>query len=315
MAQVAIVGSGVVGTATGKGFVAQGHHVEFVDVAPGRVAQLQAEGLNATDRLSLSGVEPWVVFLTVPTPHVGRRYDLSYIQAAAAAVGQAIAASPPIHTVVVRSTVPPGTCEGLVLATLRDHSGKDVPTGFRLASNPEFLRAASAAEDFLQPWMTVVGSRDQTTRALLRDLLLPFGGEFEEFENPAECEMVKCAHNLYNAAKISFWNDMWMVSSSVGLDSDRVADVVSRSAEGSFNRRYGIRGGAPYGGACLPKDTNGFYGFAASLGFHLPTLNGVIQTNDALERVVEAEASRVVDIRDGVVHGSRQYDSESARPA
>ena len=102
--------------------------------------------------------------------------------------------------------------------------------------------------------------------ALLEGLLKPFGGEVRVFADPAEAEFVKCAHNIFNAAKISFWNEMWLVAREAGVALDPIAATVARSAEGSFNPQYGIRGGAPYGGVCLPKDTCGFLGFAAQMG-------------------------------------------------
>jgi UDPglucose 6-dehydrogenase len=296
VAAIVIVGSGVVGTATGKGFVQCGHDVTFVDVNSARLDELTEQGLRASATIDLSGSAPSFIFLTLPTPQNRRRYDLSYIEAGAVAVGRALATATVPHRVVVRSTVPPGTCEGLVARALRSSSGKELDAGFHLASNPEFLRAVAAEQDFLRPWMTVVGSRDPGTRAALRELLEPFGGAYEEFENPSECELIKCAHNLFNATKISFWNDMWRVGHELSLDVDRIADVVSRSAEGSFNRRYGIKGGAPYGGACLPKDTNGFWGFAASMGLDLPTLHGAILTNEAMERLLEWETESVMDL-------------------
>ncbi len=177
-------------------------------------------------------------------------------------VGAALAATGAMHTVVVRSTVPPSTTEDLVKPILEEVSGKKEGVGFALASNPEFLRAASAADDFRWPWMTVIGARSKRVQERLTALLAPFGGELRVFDDPATAEMIKCAHNIYNATKISFWNEMWLVCQELGIEHDDVAGTVARSAEGSFNPMYGIRGGAPYGGVCLPKDTNGFLGFA-----------------------------------------------------
>ena len=161
--------------------------------------------------------------------------------------------------------------------------------GFALASNPEFLRAVSAAEDFRNPWMTVVASRDPQTVERLRALLSPFGGDLRTFTNPAEAEFIKCSHNIFNAAKISFWNEMWLVCRNLGIDHDDVAGTVARSAEGSFNTQYGIRGGAPYGGVCLPKDTCGFLGYADSVGVDMPLLRAVVAVNEHLEKVVSSE--------------------------
>lgn len=290
MARIFIIGSGVVGTATGKGLLHAGHEVTFIDVAPQRLEYLRSQGLDACDVLDLRAEPDGFVFLTLPTPNVGHCYDLSAFEAGTASVGRALAEASGTHIVVVRSTVPPGTAEGLVGPLLEKHSGKPMGEDYSLASNPEFLRAASAAEDFRHPWMTVVASRSVRTRERLGELLSPFGGETRFFANPAEAEFIKCVHNIYNATKISFWNEMWQVSQTLGLDLDPIAQTVARSAEASYNPYYGIRGGAPYGGVCLPKDTQGFLGLADSIGVDMPLLKAVVEVNDRLAERADLEA-------------------------
>ena len=265
MSDVVIIGSGVVGSSTGKGFAAAGHAVHFVDVDQGRVDALRGEGYVATTTVDLPD-RPAFIFLTLPTPNRGHRYDLSAFLGGTRAVGEALRDAAAFHTVVVRSTVPPGTCEQVVQPLLEQASGKRVNQGFALASNPEFLRAATALEDFLFPWMTVIAARSRSTVDRLCSLTQSFGGEVRTFDNPAAAEMVKCCHNIFNATKISFWNEMWLVCQRLGLAADDIAGTVSRSAEASTNPDYGIRGGAPYGGACLPKDTKGFLGLAERIG-------------------------------------------------
>ena len=283
------MGSGVVGAATGEGFLKAGHDVTFVDINEVRVRELRDRGWDARTEIDLADEPESLIFLTLPTPNDGHRYDLSAFTAGTAAVGRALADAQAHHTVVVRSTVPPGTTEGLVRSVLEEHSGRTAGEGFGLASNPEFLRAASAAEDFAHPWMTVIASRDPQTVERLRALLAPFGGELRTFTNPAEAEFVKAAHNIYNATKISFWNEMWQVCQSLGIDHDEVATTVARSAEASFNPMYGIRGGAPYGGVCLPKDTNGFLGFASDRNIAMPMVEAVVQVNDEMGQLVQRE--------------------------
>jgi UDPglucose 6-dehydrogenase len=287
--RIFIVGSGVVGSATGEGFAAAGHEVTFVDISPERVAELSGRGWDARAGLDLSGERESFIFLTLPTPNDGHRYDLSAFTAGTASVGEALAGSVARHTVVVRSTVAPGTTEGLVKSTLEESSGLVAGVGFGLVSNPEFLRAVSAAQDFAHPWMTVIAGRDPQVVERLRELLAPFGGEMRTFSDPAEAELVKAAHNIFNATKISFWNEMWLVAQRLGVDLDPVAATVARSAEGSINPEYGIRGGAPYGGVCLPKDTQGFLGFAEVLGVEMPLLSAVVETNDRLAGIVDHE--------------------------
>jgi UDPglucose 6-dehydrogenase len=311
--RIFIVGSGVVGAATGEGFLAAGHKVTFIDVSPARVAELAARGLDVRTELDLAGEPESFIFLTLPTPNDGHRYDLSAFTAGSASVGKALALATARHTVVVRSTVPPGTTEGLVRSTLEANSGLGAGSGFALASNPEFLRAVSAAEDFANPWMTVIASRDPETVERLRALLSPFGGELRTFTNPAEAEFIKAAHNIFNATKISFWNEMWLVAQEIGVDLDPIASTVARSAEGSINPQYGIRGGAPYGGVCLPKDTQGFLGFADTVGVDMPLLRAVVETNDKLAEIVDHEvdaagnAATHAQLREAATTGGQRY--------
>lgn len=294
MARIIIVGSGVVGTATGKGFSKARHEVRFVDVLPERIRQLRAEGFEAGTDIVL-GEEPAFIFLTLPTPNAGRRYDLVAFDSGVTAVGRAIARSSAVHTVIVRSTVPPGTTEGLVKTRLEAESGKAADESFMLAANPEFLRAASASLDFQNPWMTVIAARNSRTCERLRDLLSPFGGEIRIYENPASAELIKCCHNIFNAAKISFWNEMWLVARKLDLDPAEISSTVALSAEGSFNPYYGIRGGAPYGGTCLPKDAQAFLGFAADRGLEMPLLKAVVHVNEHLKAVEEQEFAALLD--------------------
>jgi UDPglucose 6-dehydrogenase len=279
VARIAIIGAGVVGTATGAGFARHGHSVSFVDVDPRRIDVLRSRGLDATDdprRIR----ECRFVFLTLPTPNDGYRWELEALVAGTRAVGEALRGSGAFHTVVVRSTVPPGSCDGLIVPLLEEVTGARHGDGYSVGSNPEFLRARSALEDFLHPWVTVVAARSPRTVEQLVDLFRPFGGEVRRFDDPTVAELVKCAHNLFNAAKISFWNEMWTVCGRLGVDQREIAAIVARSAEGSINAEYGLRGGEAYGGACLPKDTKGFLGFAQDIGVETPLLEAVDAVNE-----------------------------------
>jgi UDPglucose 6-dehydrogenase len=315
MSEIVVVGAGVVGTATGKGFASLGHPVRFVDIDRRRIDALRAEGFDAGGTVALPD-SPAVVFLTLPTPNVGHRYDLAAFTAGTAAVGRALRGSTALHTVVVRSTVPPGTCEGLVMPLLEEHTGGRVGEGFALASNPEFLRARTALEDFLFPWMTVVGSRSRATLDRVASLFRPFGGQLRTFDDPAAAELVKCCHNIYNATKISFWNEMWLVSEQLNVPGHEIAATVAQSAEGSVSTGYGIRGGIPYGGACLPKDTKGFLGFAGDLGVRMPLLSAVVEVNEVMEQLAAAPAEGAEAVRSLLDAGLRDgLDGGEARLA
>ncbi|MDH4146135.1 MAG: UDP-glucose/GDP-mannose dehydrogenase family protein [Acidimicrobiia bacterium] len=281
--RIVIVGAGVVGTATGKGFAHRGHAVSFVDVSMPRIDSLRNEGLSASDELDLGG-PPAIVLVSVPTPSgpPPAGYDLGALRSALGTIGEAVRDAAELPTVVLRSTVPPGTCERVARPILEERSGRRQGEGFALASNPEFLRAACALEDFLRPRMTVIGARSKATQELLRTLYEPLGGEIRVFTDPTTAEFVKITHNLFNAAKISFFNELWLVASSLGLDARAAAETISVSAEASWNPEYGIRGGAPFGGACLPKDTRGFIAFAENEGIPVPLAAAVEAVNSAV---------------------------------
>jgi len=105
-------------------------------------------------------------------------------------------------------------------------------------------------------------------------LLAPLGGEVMVVDDPTAAELVKCTQNAWNATKISFWNEAWLLACALEVDAGFVSAAVARAAEGSYNPEYGIRGGHAFAGACLEKDTQGLATFAASV--EVPTPSGPI---------------------------------------
>lgn len=282
---IVVVGSGTIGGATGLGFAHHGHRVLFVDTDGERRRALQDKGLDVSPTVDLPD-EPSIVFIAVPTPSDETGFDLGPLLACVEAIGEALGRSDDFHTVVVRSTVPPGTTERLVQSVLERTSNRSAGTDFAIAANPEFLRRATALEDFLHPVMIVLGSRSRETLDRLEHLYRPFGAEIRTFTDPAGAEFTKCAHNLYNATKISFWNEMWRLAQLLSVDQPSVAEVVAASAEASYEPRYGLQGGRPFDGSCLPKDAAGVIGFAESIGLDLPLIKAVLEVNQQMRNVV-----------------------------
>jgi UDPglucose 6-dehydrogenase len=316
VSRIFIVGSGTVGSATGLDLIRAGHQVTFVDDADTRVAALTEQGLDARPSLALVGEPEAFIFLCLPTPSDSHGYDLTAIQDGAVQVGRALAEADARHIVVVRSTVPPGTTRELVRPLLERHSGKQDGVGFGLAASPDFRRTSRPVPGPISqgrtepgrteqglpirglfeerqgvsgPRMTVIGALSQRVAHRLGDLLGPLGGQVRVFDDPATAELIKCTSSLFNATKISFWNEIWGVCGQLGLDPDQIADTVASSAQGSIDPGYGLRGGAPYGGAQLPGDTGGFLGFAAELGIPMPLLSAVVGVNTAFEHRLAAE--------------------------
>ena len=279
--KIAIVGSGVVGLATGQALSTLGHQVTYVDVSPRRRSELDQMGIACSPNLQL-GLQSTLIFVAVPTPSNGTNYDLTIFRSALESIGKQLAKSEGRHVIATRSTVPPMTAEQLVGPTLQTASGLQCDVGFDVASAPEFLRQATALDDALHPWMTVVGARNSEVRERLAKLFAPLGGEQRIFEDPTVTELIKIVHNCFNASKISFFNEIASIASALGIDADQVAGVVVRSAEAARNPQYGTRGGFAYGGACLPKDMDGLIGFAQELELEAPLLRAVRQVNDEM---------------------------------
>lgn len=288
--QILVVGSGVVGVATGKGFSRKGHAVTYVDINQERIYQLRQEGLQATTAVNVNWQNVDVVMLTVSTPTVNDRVLLDHIKAAAQDVGRGLAQTDKFVVVVVRSTVPPTTTEQCLTPILEQASGKQAGVDFGVCMNPEFLRQKTAVQDFDRPWITVLGSSDQRSAMWLNQLYAPFGSLIVHC-TPTEAETIKYVNNIYNAVKISYFNEVHDICEKLGIDSNVVGATVARSAESMWNPLYGTRGGVPYGGACLPKDTAGFMAFCEDNGWDHKMLAATIAVNEELAAWVPPAAA------------------------
>jgi UDPglucose 6-dehydrogenase len=291
MARITVVGSGVVGQASGRGFLHHGHEVTFVDVKPEIIDRLRAEGLTAMYPDEVAWADADVTMLAINTPTVSGKIRLEHLLHGVRTVASGLSGSTRYQIVVIRSTVPPTTTVKTILPILEACSGRRAGHTLGIAMNPEFLRQVSANEDFLEPWLTVFGTYGETEAAILGELYAPFNAPIVSVDCTT-AEVIKYANNLYNATKISFFNEFHLVCERLGVDSRVVGHAISRSAEGMWNPSYGTRGGWPYGGACLPKDTAAFFEFAHDrLGLEMPLLSGTMRVNDILEGNVMAPTS------------------------
>ena len=175
----------------------------------------------------------------------------------------------------------PGTTEEKLIPILERNSRGKVGQDFGVCTNPEYLREAQATEDFANPWIVVIGENDPRAGEILEDLYRPFGCSIRRV-SIREAEYQKYAHNLFNATKISFFNEMRQVAERLGIDPSRVFELVSHSAEGMWHPAYGTRDLGPFGGSCLPKDTQAFLAFAREKGTNMPLLQATIEVNRLL---------------------------------
>ncbi len=276
--KVAIVGSGVVGKTTGIGLKTHGHLPVFYDIDAITAECLRKNGLPVANSVAESVHDSSVIMMCVPTPTINRSMSTENILDASTKVGAALRDAHDYKVVVVRSTVLPGYTRSEILPVLERFSGKKAGSGFGLCVNPEFLRGKSALTDFLSPDRVVVGAFDHRSGTVLETL-------YHSLQRPIvrcsleEAELAKHVCNAFLATKISYFNEVFKICGKIGVDPE----VISLAAcLDSRIGKYGVEGGRPFGGACLPKDLEAFIGFVKLLGDNPKILEAVAKVNEEL---------------------------------
>lgn len=302
--RIAVVGPGVVGKATGRAFIDKGYEVAFIGRSPEQIEKLRSEGYEAYGRNDLinGDYDFDITMLTVPTPTINGKISLDAMELATIDLARRIKNTKKYQIVVVKSTCPPGTTEDLVIKTLEEYSGKKVGKDFGACMNPEYLREVSAYEDAVNPWAVVIGEYDEKSGELLE-------AAYEGFDAPIyhcslkEAEMQKYVHNLFNAAKVTFFNEMREIAKAINVDADKIFKYTILSCEGLWNAKYGTKDKGPYSGACLPKDTKAFLNFAKRKGLNADLLASVIAVNDAIKEKQLSAANHAPT--NGVANGKK----------
>ena len=297
--RISIFGMGYVGAVCTACLAQRGHQIIGVDVSKHKVElinagrspivepgldELLAAGKNAgriratndyTDAIQNSDI----TMVCVPTPSK-RNGDLSleYIEAVCREIGMAMRDKPSRHTVIIRSTVLPGTVKGVVLPILEDCAQMKAGVDFGLGVNPEFLRESTALRDYDEPPMTVVGVLDDETGRLMEllysDLTAPF------ICKPIEiAEMVKYTCNVWHAVKVSFANEIGSIAKELHVDGREVMDVVCRDNKLNISSYY-MKPGFAFGGSCLPKDVRALNYRASQLDVQTPLISSLMHSNE-----------------------------------
>ena len=314
--RICMVGTGYVGLVSGACFAEFGVSVTCVDkdaekierlrrgeipiYEPGLDVVVQANAragrLTFSTDLAAAVRDSDAVFIAVGTP--SRRgdgfADLSYVEAAAREIGEAITR----YTVVVtKSTVPVGTgrrVEAII--------GEVCPRErFDVVSNPEFLREGSAVQDFMRPDRVVIGAESPRARAVMEALYRPL----YLLETPIvmtsleTAEVTKYAANAFLATKISFINEIANLCERCGADVQDVAKGIG--LDGRIGKKF-LHAGPGYGGSCFPKDTKALAVTGRMFGAPQRIVETVIDVNEGRKREM---ADRVVAACGGSVEGAR----------
>lgn len=276
--KIYIVGAGVIGQATGIGLGIRGHEVIFYDVDKEKLKALAEKGYIVCDEISLGIDDVDVIFVCVPTPTINGEMDLSFLQDAVTNIGKALSDAKGYKVVAVRSTVLPSTTRCKVMPLLEKYSGLKAGKDFGVCMNPEFLRERYALEDFLNPSRIIIGELDKRSGDLLEKVYSIFDVPLIRTDLDT-AEMIKYVSNLFLATKISFFNEMFLVCQKLGIDANVVGKAVSLDPRIG---EYGVYGGSPFDGKCLPKDLEAFLSFVKSLGLNPDLLDAVRSINEKM---------------------------------
>ena len=301
MMRISVFGLGYVGTVSSGCLASGGHRVIGVDVSAdkivmlnrgaspiveaeigGLIAEAAKDGrLTATDDVTRAIAETDVSLIAVGTPSApDGSLDYRAIDAVAAGIAKAIGAKSGPHTVIMRSTVPPGTAANRMIPALEAGSGRTLGDGLNYYSNPEFLREGTAVRDFHKPPFTLIGAPAGDDAPVLRELYAPIAAPLHVV--PYEvAEGVKYLSNTYHAIKTAFANEAGGVLAAYGVDAPVAFKLFCEDRELNISSAY-LRPGFAFGGSCLPKDVRGFLSLAAQKGIPTPFMSSVLPSNASI---------------------------------
>jgi len=315
VSKVAVIGAGYVGLTTAACLADLGNDVTVVDIDQNKIAQLKrhqvpfyepglhelVERNTRAGRLAFTtsyvdavpGAEYAIIAVSTPEGEGGEA-DLSYVEAAASSIADAM--DGPL-VVVNKSTVPPLTGD-MVSRVLKKRNTEHEAA---VVSNPEFLREGSAIQDFMHPDRIVVGSHDREAAERVAMLYAPLEAPVLITPNIYTAEMVKYASNAYLATRISFINEIAMISERVGADAKLVAEGMG------LDKRIGphyLDAGIGWGGSCFGKDVSALTAVAEGFDYHPELLHAVRDINrdqrmlviDKLRECLEELPGRVIGL-------------------
>ena len=300
--RVSVVGSGYVGLVSGAGLADVGHHVVCMDIDRDRIERLRRgevpifepglasmiqrnseEGrLGFTDSIEDAVRHAEILFIAVGTPpDEDGSADLSHVLAVAGSIGDLL--DGPL-LVVVKSTVPVGTCARVRATIEAGLARRGVEAAFSVASNPEFLKEGAAIADFMKPDRIVVGVENEASEDLLRELYAPFNRNHEKLlcMDVKSSELTKYAANAMLATKISLMNELSNVAARVGADIEHVRNGIGSDPRIGYAFIYP---GPGYGGSCFPKDVRALAATAREHGYDAQLLNAVEAVNARQKQV------------------------------
>ena len=326
---IGFVGLGKLGLPIALAIEAKGHTVVAHDPAEGpremvrarRLAfrEAGADALLARTRIELLSMEEMVrraeiIFVTIQTPHEPqfegvtrlsaetRDFDYAALRAGVAQLAAAIEAVGQERTVLVVSTVLPGTIRREIKPLLGRHA--------RLGYNPFFISMGNAIGDFLNPEFVLLGVDDDRSAAVAEAFYRTIHGAPIRRTTLEEAEITKVLYNTFISTKIAFANTAMEICHHVpGADVDVVLGVLRGARERIISGKY-LGAGMGDGGACHPRDNIALSHLSAGLGLSFDWFRCVMEQR---ERQSEWLADLIEAARGGraVVLLGRSFKAES----
>lgn len=309
--RISIFGMGYVGAVCAACLADRGHTVIGVDIAQTKIdlinrgrSPIVEPGLQ---ELLQRGVAAGRIRATADTADAIRQSDLSmvcvgtpskkngdldlrFVEAVVADIGMSLRDKRERHTVVIRSTVLPGTTKEVVVPLLEGTSLKRIGRDLGLAVNPEFLRESTAIADYNAPPMTVIGEWDEASGDMLAQLYADLSAPL--IRKPIEvAEMVKYTCNVWHATKITFANEIGNIAKELGVDGREVMEVMCQDSKLNLSSYY-LKPGYAFGGSCLPKDVRALNFRATQVDVAHPLIGSLMRSNEIhLKRAFDLVAS------------------------
>lgn len=308
--RIAIIGTGYVGLVSGVCFASKGHSVTCFDSSTETISLLKdgkipiyENGLNnllieSKKNISFEVLNSFnehmllnfdVILVAVGTPSENGKADLSQIESVAIMLARLIKQTNKFISIVLRSTVPPGTTDTFFKDIIEKQSDKKLGN-FGLGMNPEFLREGNAVDDFLETERIVMGYEDKSTLNILREMYASWNCEKIEL-NSRSAEMMKYVNNTILSTLISSVNEHANIAREIGgIDFKKVMKGVY------FDNRWSplldnkeklfpkileyLKPGPGYGGSCFPKDVMALSSLSKQMSIPSKIIDAVIEVND-----------------------------------
>lgn len=310
--KISVLGLGYVGAVSAACLAEEGHEVIGVDPEQTKVDiinagrspiiewavgdiikdQVASGRLSATTDTAKALAWADIIFVCVGTPSLPNGgLDTRYVRRACEEIGTALREHGHAPTVVIRSTMLPGTMRELVIPVLETVSGKRAGADFGVCINPEFLREGTAVYDYHHPPKTVVGELGKSSGDILMNIYAKVPGPVIRTDIET-AEMVKYADNAWHALKVGFANEIGNICKGVEVDAHRVMEIFCQDTKLNISPSY-LRPGFAFGGSCLPKDLRALLHKAKTMDLSLPILDSILASNHhQIERGIQAVIER-----------------------